>query len=173
MTMRTQPVDDGDPEAPLDDTTEQNKSGWKQALAAGLPRLRRRRHWTQHELADACGLHRETIGRLERPGRRHGEPGHSTLRALALAFNHDDLAGFWTALCGAAAEASSGGWVRLDLRQHELITKLGECTPEQQELVHVLIAFFRAQLHPRLPGSEPLRDAEALLALLKQGPRRL
>ena len=173
MTVRTQRDDDGDHEAPLDDDIEQDEGGWKQALAAGLPRLRRRRHWTQHELADACGLHRETISRLERPGRRQGEPVHGTLRALALAFNHDDLAGFWTALCGAAAEASSGVWARLDLRQHELITKLGECTPEQQELVHVLIAFFRAQLHPQLPGSEPLRDVETLLALLKQRPRRL
>ena len=95
-----------------------------------------------------------------------------TLRALALAFNHDDLADFWTALCAAAAEASQGVWVRLTSQQHELIMKFAQCTPEQQELMHVLIAFFRAQSDPRLPGGEPVRQAEALLGLLKHRPSR-
>lgn len=172
MTARKHVVRTGAPEGAVADGTRQDDHDWKQALVSGLPRLRRQRHWTQHDLAEACGLHRETIGRLERPGKHTGDPLHHTLRALALAFNHDDLASFWTALCSAAAETTPGIWVYLNVRQHELIMKIEQCTPEQQELMHVLIAFFRAQLHPRLSGSEPLHDAEALLALLKHHPRR-
>lgn len=157
---------------PLGDRKGLGTAGWKQVLVAGLPLLRRQRRWSQQDLADASGLHRETIGRLERSTIEQAAPMEHTLRALALAFNHDDLGAFWTALCAAAAEASQGVWVRLTSQQHELVMKFAQCSPEQQELICVLIAFFRAQVHPRVPGAEPVQEAEALLGLLKHRPSR-
>jgi transcriptional regulator with XRE-family HTH domain len=145
---------------------------WKRALEDGLPRLRHERRWTQQDLAEACGLHRETISRWERPGSTNSHPTNHTLRALALAFNHDDIVDFWTALCGAAAIEQGGSWLRLTTHQHQLVANFTVLTEVQQELVELLMLLFRTRLHGNVRGDRALDDVEALLALAKQRPHQ-
>lgn len=144
---------------------------WNRMLERGLPRLRRQRRWTQHDLAEASGLHRETISRLERPTGSRRHPSYHTLRALALAFNHDDLATFWQTLGNIAADDSAASWVEVTGRERQLIMGFATLTPEGQELIELIVALFRTRLEAHAGGDGVLDDMTALLALLHGRPR--
>lgn len=83
-------------------------------ISRGLRRLRRARQWTQQNLAETSGLHRETISRWERDEYTTA-PSEATMSALATAFGFPNTFTFWDALYQAAAdEAAAAEVLRVD-----------------------------------------------------------
>ena len=88
----------------------------------GLKRLRVQRGYTQHELADLCGMHRNTIQNIERGLTREIQPEHAQALAKVLKVSVEDLG----VVVRAATSAPS--------------IRLRQLTPEQREIVHELLS---------------------------------
>jgi transcriptional regulator with XRE-family HTH domain len=106
-------------------------------IGDNVHRLRRRRGWTQDELAVKVGVSRSAIGEIERGA---VDPAHSTVQALADVFeiSVDELTG---------SPTEAAGLTRSALQIARLYDSLED---ENRELVKRLLQ----QLAPKHPSSE-------------------
>jgi len=150
MTVTPQP-------APLSAAAPTLMDGWVQLLRGGLPHLRATQGWTQQDLAARSGLHRETIGRLERLAPTANRPSDATLTALASAFGYVQLSDLWTALhATVSALEPVHSPLRLTTDVQDLIHAYLDCTAEQQQYLRGVAYIYAARRRAALLGHTAL-----------------
>ena len=136
---------------------------WERAITAGLSRLRKRRGWSQRELARRSGLHQRTIWLLEQTDGAKPRPSQPTLTALARAFGYLHLSDFWGALQGPVV-ADPGTPLVVGVRMREMVQAFMDLTPRQQRLLEGVILIWSARQQAAALGEEATVDLDELAA---------
>jgi transcriptional regulator with XRE-family HTH domain len=125
-------------------------------LATGLRSMRKARRWSQERLADACDLHPETIGRLERREYRTLPP-ESTMDSIRLAFGFPNLGSFWQALQAIAqTKPSDSVMVQVSPPVARLVDMFSRLTEVQRHYIESLVLHFHAKQSAQAQGEEDL-----------------
>lgn len=134
--------------------------------AQGIRALREARHWSQDQLADACGLNLRTIQRVEREGRASNE----SLRALAAVFEvTPDSLRAAPGVSASPRSARSVIWTEL-LRFDDFAGRSNRFEYGWFLLACVIVLAIGTLLHPIVHGVLAL---VLLVPLLASGTRRL
>ncbi len=132
-------------------------SEWLVLLHQGLDSLRRSHELTQQQLAEASGLNRETIGRIER-GLVRTKLQQATVAALAAAFKCSTLFEFREALqrsrnLGVIRNTTA---LQIDARSHRLLLAFQELSPAQKDTAEAVVMRLLANVRAHRVGEEKL-----------------